>query len=130
MPALSLRCSGCHDVLPARFPFNEDVDTTLHVVLVATCDVLVVKNTTKFPDSVPRVISLDIVDDVIACDDFFAFVIDKTFELDTFGLLLEVILSKVDVDKSNDLSSMSCAICLRWHEKGVVNHLVGRKSVR
>jgi len=90
----------------------------------------VVENTTKFPHSVPRVIGLDVVNDVVLCDDFFVFVIDKTFELDTFGLLLKVILSKVAVDKSNDLSSMSCAIFLRWHEKGAVNHLVGMKSVR
>ena len=84
----------------------------------------------KLPHSVPRVIGLDVVDDVIVCDDFFIFVIDETFELDTFGLFLEVILSKVAVDRSDDLSSMSCAVFLRWHEKGAVNHLVGRKSHR
>jgi len=90
----------------------------------------VVEDTTKFPHSVPCVIGLDVVDDVVVCNDFFVLVIDETFELDTFGLLLEVILSKVTVNESNDLSSMSCAVLLRGHEKGVINHLVGRKSVR
>jgi len=84
----------------------------------------------KFPHSAPCVIGLDVVDDVIVCNDFFVFVIDETFELDRFGLLLEVILSKVAVDKSNDLSSMSCAVLLRGHENCAINHLVGRKSVR
>jgi len=80
----------------------------LHAVLVVACDTFVVENTTKFPHSAPRVIGLDVVDNVVVCNDFFVFIIDEIFELDTFGLLLEVILSKVDVDKSNDLSLMPC----------------------
>ena len=84
----------------------------------------------KFPHSVPRVIGLDVVDNIVVCNNFFILVVDKTLELDTFGLLLKIILIKVAVDKSNDLSSMPCAVFLRWHEEGAINHLVGRKSVR
>jgi len=109
---------------------NLDVDTALHIVLVAACDIFVVEDTTKFPHSVPCVISLDVIDDVVVCNDFSAFVVDEAFKLDTFGLLLEVILSKVAIDKSNDFSSMLCAVLLRGHEKGAINHLVGRKSGR
>ena len=77
------------------------------------CDAFVIENTKKISHSIPCVIGLNVVNDVIARDNFFVFVIDETFELDTFGLLLEVILSKVAVDKSNDLSSMSFAVFLR-----------------
>jgi len=59
-----------------RFPFNQDVDATLHVVLVARLDVLVVKNTAKFPCSVPCVIGLDVVNDVVVRNDFFMLVVD------------------------------------------------------
>jgi len=59
-----------------RFPFNQDVDATLHVVLIAPLDVLVVKDTTKFPYTVPCIIGLDVVNDVVVCNDFFIFVVD------------------------------------------------------
>jgi len=48
----------------------------LHVVLIAPRDVLVVKDTAKFPYTVPCIIGLDAVDDVVVCNDFFIFVID------------------------------------------------------
>jgi len=112
-----------------RFPFNQDVDATLHVILVAPSDALVVKNAAKHPNSVPRVVGLDAIDDVIVCKDFFAFDVDEALELDAFWLLLKIVLGKVVVDKSNDFSPVSCAVILGWHEEGVVKHLVRRKHV-
>jgi len=91
-----------------RFRFDKNVDATLHVILIAPCDVLVIKNATKFPYTVPCIIGLDVVDDVIVRNDFFILVVDKTLELDTFGLLLKIVFGKVVVDKGNDFGSMSC----------------------
>jgi len=59
-----------------RFPFNKNVDATLHVVLIAPRDVLVIKNATKFPYTVPCIIGLNLVDDVVVCNDFFILVVD------------------------------------------------------
>jgi len=59
-----------------RFPFNQDVDATLHVVLIAPSDVLVIKDMAKFPYTVPCIIGLDVVNDVVVCNDFFMFVVD------------------------------------------------------
>jgi len=88
-----------------------------------------IKNTSEFPDSIALVVGFDIVDDVVVRYDLFVFVVDKTFERDTLGLLLEIVLRKVVVDKSNNLSSISSAIIFRGHEKCVVEHLFWRKRI-
>jgi len=59
-----------------RFPFNQDVDATLYAVLIVPRDVLVVKNAAKFPYTIPCIIGLDVVNDVVVCNDFFIFVVD------------------------------------------------------
>jgi len=112
------------------FPLNEDIDAILHVVLIARLDVLVVKDTAKFPYPVPGIVGLDVVNDVVVRNDFFVLVVDQTLELDTFRLLLEIVFGKVVVNKSNDLSPASCAVIFGWHEESVVKHLIGRKRVR
>jgi len=89
-----------------------------------------IKNTVKFPNSVPRTIGLDVINDVVVCNDLFMLVVDETLELDTFWLLLEIELGKVVVNMGNDFSPVSCAVILGWHEEGAVKHLVGRKRVR
>jgi len=60
----------------ARFPFDKNADATLHVILIAPRDALVVKNATKFPFTVPCIIGLDEVDDGVVCNDFFVLVVD------------------------------------------------------
>jgi len=59
-----------------RFLFNQDVDATLHVVLIVPSDALVIKDTEKFPYTVPCIIGLDVVNDVVVCNDFFMLVVD------------------------------------------------------
>jgi len=88
-----------------------------------------IKNTSEYPNSVPHVISFDVINNVVACNDLFVFVVYEALELDAFGLLLEIVLGKVVVDKGNDFGPVSCAVVLGWHEESAVNHLVGRKPV-
>jgi len=79
----------------ARFPFDENVDAALHTILVTRFDILVIEDTSEFPDTIPCVLGLNVVDDVIVRNNFFVLVIDKAFELDTFWLLLEIICCEV-----------------------------------
>jgi len=86
----------------------------------------VVEDTSKFPYSIPCVISLDVVNDVVVGNDFFVLIVDEAFELYTFGLLLEVVFIEVVVDKGNDFGPVSCTIVLGWHKESAVKHLVRR----
>jgi len=72
----------------SRFPLDEDVDTTLHVVLVAPFNALMVKDMAKFPNSVPRIVGLDVINDVVVYNDFFIFVVDKALNLMCSGCFL------------------------------------------
>jgi len=63
----------------------------LHVVLVTGLDVLVIKDATELPDSVPCVIGFNVINNVVVGYNFFSVVVDKTLELDVFRLLLKLV---------------------------------------